>query len=205
MVSLTKRQREVLDFISDFIRDRGYSPSIQEIGAGLGMSSVATVHKHLTQLKRKGRIRHEPNRKRSFEVAEDDFGGASKTVELPLVGIIAAGEPIEAIENSETIAVPTELVPKRGMRKFVLRVKGNSMKDAHIIDGDFVIVANEQAPTNGQTVVALLDGENATLKKYYREGDSIRLQPANEEINPIIVKERDIRVQGIVVGLMRRY
>jgi repressor LexA len=205
MVSLTKRQREVLDFVGDFIRDRGYSPSIQEIGAGLGMSSVATVHKHLTQLKRKGRIRHEPHRKRSFEVEEDDFSGASETVELPLVGIIAAGEPIEAIENSEMIAVPTELVPKRGMRKFVLRVKGNSMKDDHIIDGDFVIVANGQSPNNGQTVVALLDGENATLKKYYREGDSVRLQPANEEINPIIVKERDIRIQGIVVGLMRRY
>jgi repressor LexA len=203
MAALTKRQKEVLDFVARFISENGYSPSLEEIGASLGMSSVATVHKHLSQLKRKGLIRHELNRKRSLEVEAEV--SSERMVELPLLGLIAAGEPIEAIENRESIAVPAELVPRTGMRKFVLRVKGNSMIDDHIMDGDFVIVVEGQSANNGQTVVALLDGQNATLKKYYREEDTVRLQPANEAMKPIIVKDRDVRVQGIVVGLMRRY
>ena len=204
MASLTKRQKEVLDYLRNFIRDRGYSPSLEEIGQVLGMSSVATVHKHLTHLAEKGYIRHEQNRKRSIEVDEGDFSGAF-SVELPLLGTIAAGEPIEAIEDRETISVPAELAPRHGRRTFVLRVKGNSMIDDHIMDGDFVIVVEGHTADNGQTVVALLDDDKATLKKYYRDSDSIRLQPANEAVAPIIVKDRDIRVQGIVVGLMRRY
>jgi repressor LexA len=203
MAALTKRQKQVLDFVAHFIAENGYSPSLEEIGAALGVSSVATVHKHLSQLKRKGLIRHEVNKKRSLEVGRDDF--SESTVKLPLLGYIAAGEPIEAIENRESIAVPAELVPRTPLRKFVLRVKGNSMIDDHIMDGDFVIVVEGQSANNGQTVVALLDGENATLKKYYREKDAVRLQPANESMKPIMVKERDVRVQGIVVGLMRRY
>ncbi len=202
MASLTRRQKEVLDFIRNFITDRGYSPSLEEIGEGLSMSSVATVHKHLTHLMQKGYVRHEQNRKRSIDL--EGFSDAP-TVELPLLGTIAAGEPIEAIENKETITVPAELVPPRGRRTFVLKVKGNSMIDDHIMDGDFVIVVEGHTADNGQTVVALLDGERATLKRYYRDRDSIRLQPANDALEPIIVKERDIRVQGIVVGLMRRY
>jgi repressor LexA len=204
MASLTKRQKEVLDFLRDFIRDRGYSPSFEEIAGALGMSSVATVHKHLTHLTEKGYIRHEHNQKRSIEVEGEDFSEVPM-VELPLLGTIAAGEPIEAIENRETISVPAELAPSRGRRTFVLKVKGNSMIDDHIMDGDFVIVVEGQAADNGQTVVALLDGEKATLKKYYRDKDSVRLQPANETLEPIVVKGRDIRIQGIVVGLMRRY
>ena len=207
MAPLTKRQREVLDFLGEFIRDRGYSPSIQEIGDALGMSSVATVHKHLTQLKRKGFIRQEPNRKRSIELGEDVFSESGEVVELPLLGTIAAGEPIEAIEDRRKISVPAELVGrKRGKRVFVLRVKGNSMVEDHILDGDHVVVAEGQSADNGQTVVALLDGENATLKKYYREKGSVRLQPANEAMEPIIVeRDRDVRIQGLVIGLIRRY
>ncbi|RJP14841.1 MAG: transcriptional repressor LexA [Candidatus Abyssobacteria bacterium SURF_5] len=203
MAALTRRQKEVFDYIALFVSQNGYSPSLEEIGAALGMSSVATVHKHVAQLRRKGLIRHESNKKRSLEVESEDFSGG--VVELPLLGFIAAGAPIEAVENRESIAVPSELVPKTPLRKFVLRVKGSSMIDDHIMDGDFVIVVEGQSPNNGQTVVALLDGENATLKKYYREKDAIRLQPANESMQPIIVKNRDVRVQGIVVGLMRRY
>ncbi len=204
MASLTKRQKEVLDFIRNFISQKGYSPSLEEIGESLGMSSVASVHKHLTHLAEKGYIKHEQNRKRSIEVGGEDFLG-TLTIELPLLGTIAAGEPIEAIENKETISVPAELVPSRGRRTFVLKVKGNSMVDDHILDGDFVIVVEGRTADNGQTVVALLDGDKATLKRYYRDSDSVRLQPANDALEPIIVKDRDIRVQGIVVGLMRRY
>jgi len=204
MASLTKRQKEVLDFLGNFISERGYSPSLEEIGKALGMSSVASVHKHLTHLAEKGYIRHEQNRKRSIEVGGESLSGAP-TIELPLLGTIAAGEPIEAVENKETISVPAELVRSRGRRTFVLRVKGNSMVDDHILDGDFVIVVEGRTADNGQTVVALLDGDKATLKRYYRDSDSIRLQPANDALEPIIVKDRDVRVQGIVVGLMRRY
>ena len=209
MASLTKRQKEVLDFIRSFITDREYSPSLEEIADGLGLSSVATVHKHLTHLKRKGFIRHEPNRKRSIEVGEAarewEFPDTSPMLELPLLGTIAAGEPIEAVENRESIPVPAELVRNKGRRMFVLRVKGNSMIDDHIMHGDYVIAVEGHSADNGQTVVALLDNENATLKKFYRDGDSIRLQPANEALEPIVVKDRDIRIQGVVVGLMRRY
>jgi len=209
MASLTKRQKEVLDFLRDFITERGYSPSLEEIGKGLGLTSVATVHKHLASLKRKGFIRHEPNRKRCIEVVEPasewNVPEISAMLELPLLGTIAAGEPIEAVENRESIPVPAELVRNRGRRMFVLRVKGNSMIDEHIMDGDYVIASQANSAENGQTVVALLDNENATLKKFYRERDSVRLQPANEKLDPIVVKDRDFRIQGIVVGLIRKY
>ncbi|MBI5115607.1 transcriptional repressor LexA [Candidatus Poribacteria bacterium] len=205
MATLTRRQKEVLDFVRDFVAEKGYSPSLEEIGAGFGMSSVATVHKHLTHLRQKGFIRHEPNRKRSVEVVESHLPEMSPMVDLPLLGTIAAGEPIQAVENKDSIAVPAELAPRRGRRMFVLKVKGDSMVDDHILDGDYVIVVEGRSADNGQTVVALLDNENATLKRYYREKDSVRLQPANESLQPIIVKDRDIRIQGIVVGLMRRY
>jgi len=203
MTPLTRKQKEVLEFITVFISQNGYSPSFQEIAAALGLSSLATVHKHVSGLKSKGLIRHQLNKKRALEVEEADITG--QVVMLPLVGQIAAGAPIEAIEQKETIAVPAELVPRGGRRTFVLRVKGNSMIDDHIMDGDFVIVVQGQSADNGQTVVALLDNENATLKKYYREKDSVRLQPANDSVRPIVVKDRDVRIQGIVVGLMRRY
>lgn len=203
MTYLTKRQKEVLDFVRDFICDKGYSPSHEEIGDALDMSSVATVHKHLAQLARKGFVTHEPNRRRSIQLVAEESD--SRMLELPLLGTIAAGEPIEAIEERESIRVPAELVKKRGRRMFVLRVKGNSMVEDHIMDGDYVIVVEGQAAENGQTVVALLDGENATLKKYYREKDCVRLQPANDSHEPIVVKDGDLRIQGIIAGLMRRY
>jgi repressor LexA len=205
MASLTKRQKEVLDFLRNYLAENGYAPSLEEIGSALGLSSVATVHKHLALLREKGFIKHEPNRRRSIEVVGGGFDEVGTSVLLPLVGTIAAGEPIEAIEQKESIAVPGDLVPHRGKRMFVLRVKGNSMIDDHILDGDYAIVVEGHTAENGQTVVALLDGENATLKKFYREKDSIRLQPANEEHAPLIVKDRDIRIQGILVGLLRRY
>jgi repressor LexA len=204
MVSITKRQRQVLDFIAAFISTNGYSPSLEEIGSGLGISSVATVHKHISHLKAKGLVRHELNRKRALEVEGESI--LRRIVLLPLVGTIAAGEPIEAVEDRETIAVPAELVPRSGRRTFVLRVKGGSMIDDHIMDGDFVIVVEGQTADNGQTVVALLDGQNATLKRFYRDkDDSVRLQPANESLSPVVLKNRDVRIQGVVVGLMRRY
>ncbi|GAB4334759.1 MAG: transcriptional repressor LexA [Candidatus Abyssubacteria bacterium] len=205
MASLTKRQKQVLDFLRSYLAENGYAPSLAEIGSALGVSSVATVHKHLARLVEKGFVRHEPNQKRSVEVVDEGTHEAGAVVLLPLVGTIAAGEPIEAVEQKESIAVPSDLIPHRGRRMFVLRVKGNSMIDDHILDGDYAIVVEGHTAENGQTVVALLDGENATLKKFYREKDSIRLQPANEAHKPLILKDRDIRIQGILVGLLRRY
>jgi len=205
MVPLTKRQKEVLDFIRTFIEQGGYSPSLEEIGKALGMSSVATVHKHVSHLTEKGLLGRQYNKKRSIVPLSEDHLEDSSIIRLPLAGTIAAGEPIEAIQGTETISVPAEFARPRGRRMFVLKVKGSSMIEDHIMDGDFVVVVEGHSADNGQTVVALLDGENATLKKYYRENGSVRLQPANESVKPIIVKERDVRIQGVVVGLMRRY
>ncbi len=204
MKSLTRRQREILDFIGDFMEENRYSPSLEEIAEHFGLSSVATVHKHLTLLQDRGAIRRSGwNQKRAIEIVGPEPSETDSAVQLPVLGLIAAGEPIEAIADNETVTVPAQFVP-RGRRTFVLKVKGNSMVEDHILDGDSVIVQESPTADNGQTVVALLDGENATLKKFYREKKHVRLQPANESMPPIIVKERDLTIQGIVVGLLRK-
>ncbi|HTL00715.1 MAG TPA: transcriptional repressor LexA [Vicinamibacterales bacterium] len=201
MLPLTKRQREILDYLQDFIHQHGYAPSLEEIGRRFGLSSLATVHKHLTNLQEKGFIKRAWNRSRSVEMIPTNTNGRS--VELPLLGYVAAGLPIEAIASSETIAVPEDLVGRRDT--YVLRVKGNSMIDEQICDGDLVIVEDRKTAQNGETVVALLGGSDVTLKKLYRENGRIRLQPANPTMQPIYAEADQVQVQGVVVGVMRKY
>jgi repressor LexA len=198
---LTKRQREILDYLGEFIQQHGYAPSLEEIGRRFGLSSLATVHKHLTNLQEKGFIRRAWNRSRSVEMVPTR--GAGRALELPLLGFVAAGAPIEAVATTETIAVPDDLVGKRDT--YVLKVRGDSMIDEQIRDGDFVIVEDRKSADNGEMVIALLGGSEVTLKKFYRENGNVRLQPANPAMQPLIVAADQIQIQGVVVGVMRRY
>ena len=201
MQPLTKRQREILDYLNDFIQQHGYAPSLEEIGRRFNLSSLATVHKHLTNLQEKGFIRRAWNRSRSVEVIEART--QVRAVELPMLGYVAAGSPIEAVPSQETIAVPEALAGKRD--SYVLRVRGNSMIDEQICDGDFVIIEDRRTASDGETVVAFIGGSDVTLKKLYRERDRIRLQPANPTMEPIYVAADQVQVQGVVVGIMRKY
>ena len=200
-MALTRRQREIFDYVRRFVDEHGYSPSLEEIGAAFGLSSVATVHKHVQHLVEKGLLRKGWNRSRSLEPVAPDGPGL---VTLPLAGVVAAGAPIEAIEDRESIGVPPELVPSRG-ECFVLRVRGDSMIDEQIRDGDFVVVESRPEARDGETVVALVRGEEATLKKLYRKGAKVRLVPANAALAPMEFHARDVQVRGVVRGLLRRY
>jgi repressor LexA len=202
-VPLTKRQREILDYLASYIDQHGYAPSFEEIAEAMGYASLATVHEHLTNLERKGVIRRSFNESRGIEVVSR--GRPPGVAEVSLLGFVAAGEPIEAVEVQETITLPESLLPAAGP-SFVLRVKGDSMIDEQIRDGDFIVVHGRESARNGETVVALLQGSFATVKKFYREKDGrIRLQPANTTLSPIYVDARDVQVQGVVVGVIRRY
>jgi repressor LexA len=201
MVTLTRRQKELLDYLEGYIRRHGYAPTLEETGQEFGLNSLATVHKHLTNLEAKGLIRRRAGHSRALEVVRRSR--PSESVELPLLGVAAAGRPIEAVLENETVAVPTAMV--RREESFVLRVRGDSMRDEGVLDGDLIVVESRPTAESGETVVAVLDGE-ATVKKLHRErGGRIRLQPANENYEPIIVRERDVEIRGIVVGLLRRY
>ncbi len=201
MQPLTRRQREILDFLTEFIEQHGYAPSLEEIGRRFGLSSLATVHKHLTNLEEKGFIRRAWNRSRSVELVPTRVGG--RAIELPLLGTVAAGAPIEAVASSETIAVPEDLVAAPDT--YALRVRGSSMIDEQIRDGDIVIVEDRKTAENGEMVIALLRGTDATLKKFYREHGRIRLQPANPAVRPLVVEPDEVQIQGVVVGVVRRY
>jgi repressor LexA len=199
---LTKRQREILDYLNEFIQQHGYAPSLEEVGRRFNLSSLATVHKHLTNLQEKGFIRRAWNRSRSVELLPSRSAG--RAVELPLLGYVAAGQPIEAVATSESIAVPESLVT--GKRDtYVLRVRGDSMIDEQIRDGDWVVVEDRRAADNGEMVIALVDGQDATLKKFYKENGRVRLQPANPTMAPILVDPNNVQIQGVVVGVMRKY
>jgi repressor LexA len=200
---LTKRQREILNYLTLYSEQNGYAPSFEEIAEKFSYSSLATVHEHLSNLERKGFIKRSYNESRAIEILPSDL--MPKAIELPLLGAVAAGVPIEAITHQESIAVPDSFV-QRGGNHYVLRVRGNSMIEEQIRDGDFVVVNERQRADNGEMVIALLHGTSATVKKFYREKDGrIRLQPANETMEPLYVHENDITIQGIVVGVMRRY
>ncbi len=201
MQPLTKRQREILDFLNEFIEQNGYAPSLEEVGRRFGLSSLATVHKHLTNLQEKGFIKRAWNRSRSVELVPSRVG--TRAVDLPLLGNVAAGAPIEAVVSAETVSVPEDLVGKGDT--YALRVRGNSMIDEQIRDGDLVIVEDRKTANDGEMVIALLEGQDVTLKKFYRENGHVRLQPANETIQPLIVDATQIQIQGVVVGVMRRY
>jgi repressor LexA len=199
---LTKRQREILTYLSAYSEQNGFAPSFEEIAEQFNYNSLATVHEHLTNLERKGYIKRNYNESRAIEILPSEV--TPRAVDLPLLGSVAAGMPIEMLEN-ETFSVPETFVG-RGGNHYVLRVRGNSMVDEQIKDGDFVVVNERRRADNGEMVIALVNGNAATVKKYYRERDGrIRLQPANETMQPIYVHENDITIQGIVVGVMRRY
>lgn len=200
---LTKKQRHVLDSIESFVKNHGYTPSYREIAEELGLSSPATVHQHIKALCEKGIINTGNNGEaRSIEVVET--GPMSPlAIMLPLAGLITAGIPIEAVEENEAMAVPADFVVDP-LNSYILKVKGRSMIEDGIFDGDYVIVERNPSPKNGDIVVALLDNAYATLKRFYREKDYIRLQPANSTMDPIIIRG-DINIQGIVRAVMRRF
>lgn len=200
---LTKQQRRVLEVIEAFVKENGYTPSYREIAAHLGLTSPATVHQHIQALCEKGVINTgEHGIARSIEVVETEQL-APLSVMLPLAGLITAGEPIEAIEERDAIGVPADFVVD-AMNSYVLKVKGRSMIEDGIFDGDYVIVERNPSPKNGDIVVALLDNAYATLKRFYREPGRIRLQPANSTMEPIYVYG-DINMQGIVRAVLRRF
>jgi repressor LexA len=208
---LTRRQRQVIDFIASFLQEQGYSPSFQEIAQGLGLSSLATVHKHVLTLERKGFLKRKYNASRSIEPSQKYLQDARRSresmlaravSELPLLGRIAAGKPVEAPEQPETISFG-DFVRQKDV--FVLQVKGDSMIEEHILDGDFILVEKTPQVSDGEIVVALVDGSDSTLKRLYREGDRVRLQPANARMKPIIVPAEEVTVQGRVLGVLRRY
>ncbi|ADU51196.1 SOS-response transcriptional repressor, LexA [Thermaerobacter marianensis DSM 12885] len=199
MQELTRRQREILDFIKGWVRERGYPPSVREIGEAVGLKSTSTVHTYLAQLERKGYIRRDPTKPRAIEIL-DEANVRTRTVPVPLVGQVTAGQPILAVENIEDILpLPADLVPEGEV--FALRIRGDSMIGAGILDGDYVIVRRQDTAQNGDIVVALLEDE-ATVKRFYQERDGIRLQPENPAMEPIRV--RHARVLGKVVALLRR-
>jgi repressor LexA len=195
---LTKRQREIYEYLRDHIRSRGYAPSIAEIGKQFHLSSPATVHKHLLHLEEKGLIRKQQNLSRAIEVVHESGNALS----YPLLGEIAAGKPIEAIDQREVIDLLPDCEDKD---VFVLRVKGDSMIEDHIQNGDYVIVERRNVAQNGDTVVALIDNDRATLKRFYRENGLIRLQPAHPDMKPIFVREGDFFIQGVVISVLRKF
>jgi len=206
-MAITRRQRQVYDFIADFVQRNGYSPSYDEIRLGLDLNSLATVHKHITNLEKKGLLRRDYNRSRSIDLLQPkgrlkQAMGLNTHMVLPLVGRIAAGQPIEAVENPETISLADFV---RSKEVFVLEVRGESMQDEHILSGDYVLVEKTKSAHNGDIVVALVQGSEATLKRLYREGDTIRLQPSNATMQPLIVPAAAVEVQGRVIGVLRKY
>jgi len=201
MATLTKRQKQMVDYLEHYISEHGYAPTLAEIGQYFGLSSLATVHKHLRNLEHKGAIRREHNHSRALEIPQ---AKATAAHAIKLEGTVAAGVPIEAIETNESISVPEEFI--RREETFCLRVKGESMIDDGIRDGDYIIVESREFADNGETVIALVGGNEATVKKFYREPDGrVRLQPANASMQPIVVDPKDLMIRGVVVGLMRHY
>ncbi len=201
-MSLTKRQREILDFLNGYGEANGFAPSFEEIAEHFNYNSLATVHEHLSNLERKGYIKRAYNESRAIEILPSDV--FPRAVDLPLLGSVAAGAPIEEMTTNETVSVPESFVG-RGSH-YVLRVKGNSMIDEQIRDGDYVVVKERSAADNGEMVIALVDGQAATVKRFFKERDGrVRLQPANEQLSPMFYKDADLAIKGVVVGVLRRY
>jgi repressor LexA len=207
-MAITRRQREVYDFLQNFVDSHGYSPSFEEICQGLGLSSLATVHKHLTNLEQKGLIKRDYNRSRSIDViktrsrSKAPAPAVTPDLSLPLLGVIAAGRPLEAVENAESISLNDFA---KSSNVYVLRVRGESMQDEHIVDGDYVLVEKTNTARNGEIVVALVGKSEATLKRIYLEGEQVRLQPSNAAMRPILAPASEVEVQGRVIGVLRKY
>ena len=202
---LTERQKRILDFILDFQERQGISPTHREICDEFGYSSYGTVHKHLKLLTEKGYIKRAWNQKRGVQVVRQGGGRSGKPeARVPFLGLIAAGRPIEALPGNDSIGVPTHLLPTGARDHYVLRITGDSMIEEGIHDGDLVVVEQRDEAESGEMVVALV-GSEATLKRFFPEGEEVRLQPANHQMEPIRVPAGAIRIQGVVVGLMRRF
>ncbi len=208
-MALTRRQRQLYEFIGNFVQTHGYSPSFEEIREGLGLNSLATVHKHVTNLEKKGLLHRDANRSRSIDLLAPRgkmklamAAAASAATTLPLVGRIAAGRPVETFETPETISFSDFT---RSKDVFVLQVAGESMQDEHIVDGDYILVERTQVARDGEIVVALVEGAETTLKRIYKEGDHVRLQPSNAAMAPIVVPASAVEIQGRVIGVLRKY
>jgi repressor LexA len=209
-MALTKRQKQVLDFIADFIDRQGYSPSYEEIAGGLDLASLATVHKHIATLEGKHYLRRGYNQSRSVELAPRYYqelrrsgSDGSAIASVPLAGRIAAGSPVEALEGRDTLAF-ADFIGQEGT--YALQVCGDSMIEDHICDGDFVLVERSNTARDGDVVVALVRGSETTLKRYYRESaDTIRLQPANSNMSPILVPAAELAIQGRLLAVLRKY
>lgn len=205
-MALTRRQKQVMDFLSGFIEKHGFSPSYEEIAAGLGLASLATVHKHVQCLEAKQYLRRSYNHSRSLEIGERYFReekARQPESEIPLLGRIAAGAPVEAIANPEPLRL-SDFVGHGDA--FALEVRGESMIDDHICDGDYILVERASQAANGEIVVALIDGSDATLKRFFHEAPGrVRLQPANSQMDPIVLPARSVRLQGRVIGVLRKY
>ncbi|MFC1640773.1 transcriptional repressor LexA [Patescibacteria group bacterium] len=214
MVNLTKKQKEIFDFISDFQCDNGFSPSYREIAKRFDLSSTATVFQHVKNLESRGYVTISENEARSIELHPNNpqYLDSSVNVDqvpdiasdmIPLAGLITAGEPIEAVEEKELVSVPSYCTGPKG-EYFALRVKGDSMIEDGIFDGDYVVIKKQDTAQDGDIVVALLENQYATLKRYYRESDHVRLQPANSAMEPFRIKE-NLQIQGKLTGLIRKY
>lgn len=205
-VTLYNRQRQILDFISQYIQSHGHSPTLVEIAKALGVSSLATVHEHLEAMEKKGTIKRYTGAVRGIEILDKTAASRMEThpaIELPVLGYIAAGQPIEPfIDPNATFSVPPSMISAK-KRNFVLQVKGESMIEAGIYDRDYVVVEQTESAINGEVVVALLDNGFATLKRYFKEATRVRLEPANSTMSPIFVTK--VRIQGKVVGVIRRF
>lgn len=207
-MALTKRQKEFLDFLADFLDKHGYSPSYEEIAEGLNLASLATVHKHIRALESKQYLKHGFNQSRSLEIApryyeEQQRQARTKAAEVPLLGRIAAGRPVESFAGTETVNLSDFAADPN---TYALQVRGESMVDDHICDGDYVLVARTAEARDGDIVVALVDGSETTLKRYFRETDGrVRLQPANAAMEPIYVHPSRLTIQGKVLAVLRKY
>jgi repressor LexA len=201
MAKLSDRQQRILEFIRSEVATKGYPPSVREIGNAVGLRSSSTVHGHLTKLEELGYIRRDLSKPRAIELLDDSLPSRTRVIDVPLVGKVTAGAPVLAVENIEDyFPIPKDFVEHEDV--FMLRVKGDSMVDAGILDGDFVLVNRQETAFNGEIVVALIDGEEATVKRFFHEGTHIRLQPENAAMDPLIVE--DVRTLGKVIGVFRR-
>lgn len=203
---ITNKQLIILEFIKDQLLTKGYPPSVREICQAVGLKSTSTVHAHLNKLEKLGYIRRDPTKPRAIEILDSNIFGNNITekeiINLPLVGQVTAGEPILAEQNiQEYLPLPAQLI--KGTDNFLLKVKGESMINAGILDRDYVVVDKSSTASNSQIVVALVNGEAATVKRFFKEGNKVRLQPENEFMDPIILDERDVEIVGIVTGVFR--
>ncbi len=204
MTKLSKRQQQILDFIKKEVQTKGYPPSVREIGEAVGLASSSTVHGHLARLESKGYIRRDPTKPRAIEILDADFTSSmqkTNVVNVPIIGKVTAGQPITAVENIEDYFPLPERFVSPEDHVFMLEVMGDSMIEAGILDGDYVIVRQQQSANNGDIVVAMTEENEATVKRFFKEQDHIRLQPENPHLEPIIV--RDVTILGKVIGVYR--